>query len=240
VTAVLLVCLEESLTDPVRRAVAFGADPANVDIVTSLPNGVADLRAIMARRIYAAVFMDTLAALLASLGVSDFNAAAQVLPVMNELATLAHESGAAIVLLHHASKGTGKYRDSTALGGAVDLIVEMADPEDAGDPTRRDFKTRGRMPTENFSVTFADGRYAPAESGESLEMRIIRAIRDAAANGRTLSKTAIREAIGGRVARIDAALRALTESRAILYDRADGYTLPALALVADEPTGPEW
>lgn len=238
---VLHVGLEEPLGDVARRYAAFGADPESVDIVSALPNGVADLRRIMERRQYALVVIDTLAALMATLGIDDFNSAAKVLPLMNELAALAHESGSAIVLLHHASKGTGKYRDSTALGGAVDLIVEMLDPEDVGNLTRRNFKTRGRMATDNFTATFADGIYALAATDESLEMRVLDVIRVATAEGRALSKTAVRAAIGGRVAKTDAALRSLVERHVILYDRSAGYSLPMFGPHASNAANePEW
>jgi RecA-family ATPase len=176
----------------------------------------------MMRRDYALVIVDSLAALFSILGVDDFNSAAKVLPVMNALAELAHNGTAALVLLHHASKATGRYRDSTALGGAVDMIVEMKDPEDTAAPTRRDFAVKGRISAENFTVRFDGTQYTRANADAPVEIRIIEFLR--AANA-PQSKTAIRRHVRGGSQSKDAALIALLERGLILKD-GDGYSVP--------------
>ena len=45
---------------------------------------------------------------------------------MRPLVRIARDTNCALVLLHHAGKSEGKYRDSTEIGAAVDVIVEMS------------------------------------------------------------------------------------------------------------------
>ena len=44
---------------------------------------------------------------------------------MSELLGLAQSSGAAILVLHHAGKKDGEYRDSTEIGAGVDMLIQM-------------------------------------------------------------------------------------------------------------------
>ena len=44
---------------------------------------------------------------------------------MSELLALAQSSGAAILVLHHAGKKDGEYRDSTEIGAGVDMLIQM-------------------------------------------------------------------------------------------------------------------
>ena len=46
-------------------------------------------------------------------------------PIVQSLTHYAHESGVALILVHHGRKADGKYRDSSAIGAAVDVILEM-------------------------------------------------------------------------------------------------------------------
>ncbi len=54
-------------------------------------------------------------------------------PIVQALTHYADESGAAQILVHHGRKSDGKYRDSSAIGAAVDVIIEMGASENAAD-----------------------------------------------------------------------------------------------------------
>jgi putative DNA primase/helicase len=206
---VLYLALEEHLGDVARRFHLFNADAQRVHVVPRLEHGCADLRTLVDRYRPSLLVVDTLAAL-ASGSVEDFNSAAQWLPLLNSLVALAHETNTATVLLHHASKANGKYRDSTAIGGAVDMIIEVNDPEDVADPTRREVGVRGRLPGSNFAFRFDGTAHVLATpiSDVPYETRVLEYLR--ANPGQ--SKTAIRDAVTGSNKAIDAALSRLVAS----------------------------
>ena len=52
-------------------------------------------------------------------------------------------NGLAVLIIHHNSRQGGEYRGSTAIGGAVDVILSMS--EDATHSNRRDLKARSRF-----------------------------------------------------------------------------------------------
>jgi hypothetical protein len=55
----------------------------------------------------------------------DENSVKDVMPVMMNLRSLAETTQATFVVLHHSNKATGGYRGSTAIQGAVDLLLQM-------------------------------------------------------------------------------------------------------------------
>ena len=67
----------------------------------------------------------------------DENAVKDTQPLFRNLRNLADEKNAAVALIHHAGK-TGKYRGSSAISGAVDLLVsvEAEDPNPSSPETR--------------------------------------------------------------------------------------------------------
>jgi len=83
-----------------------------------------------------------------------------VLAPINELA---RDYGLASILLHHASRATGEYRDSTAIGAKVDVILEM-DSGTMDDQTLRRIKARGRFPVDSFSIRLTDNGYMLADA----------------------------------------------------------------------------
>ena len=63
----------------------------------------------------------------------DENAVKDVQPVFLTLRRIAEDTQAAIVIIHHSNKGTGKdnYRGSTAIKGAIDTLIKVeSEPED--------------------------------------------------------------------------------------------------------------
>jgi len=56
---------------------------------------------------------------------ADENAVKDMLPVMLNLRHIAEELDVAICLIHHTNKANGQYRGSSAIAGAVDLLVTV-------------------------------------------------------------------------------------------------------------------
>jgi len=56
---------------------------------------------------------------------ADENAVGDVSPIFHALRTIAEITDSAIVVIHHASKGTGEYRGSTGISAAVDVVMKV-------------------------------------------------------------------------------------------------------------------
>jgi putative DNA primase/helicase len=54
----------------------------------------------------------------------------------------------------------GRYRDSSAIGGAVDVIAEVFTPDPDADPTLRRVRVVGRVPGHDFQMRFNGHHYA--------------------------------------------------------------------------------
>jgi putative DNA primase/helicase len=216
--AVLLVGLEEYLGDAARRLQHFEADATRVHIVDRLPADPRErpqaLRAHIDAVHPALVVIDSLIAYSEG-AITDSGNSAQAGPIVQALTRLAHETGIALVIVHHARKADGRYRDSSAIGGAVDLIVEMFAPEEDTDPTLRQFRSRGRVPTTNYALRF-DGDTYTLVSGASapIDQRIVEYVR---ATG-PVSLNMVRRQIGGRAADVDATLTRLAQAGRIIDD----------------------
>jgi hypothetical protein len=109
------------------------------------------------------------------------------------LQRLARFRNLAAVLIHHANKSSGTYRDSTAIGAAVDLIITLTSRADGS----RRSKSEGRFPVSEFTarlnqetglITFeedsvegiaADRGPAPLE----LQYRVLRLLQSAEPEG---------------------------------------------------------
>lgn len=180
---VLVVGLEEFIGDAARRLRHFGADATRVYLVDKLPappERLAAIRGHIKATSPVLVIIDSLIAYGAGT-VTDANASAQMGPVVQEITDLARDFGPAVILIHHATKASGRYRDSSAIGGAVDVIAEMYQDEkdrDA-DPTLRHFRVVGRVPAHGFACRF-DGNDYRLDMGREAppEQRIIEYVRD--------------------------------------------------------------
>lgn len=160
VAKTLYISLEEADSFVVQRLHGFKADGKNVHIISEIEGNTpqmreAALRGHIQRVRPSLVVIDTLAAYGEGV-VTDWATAAQVQPVVQSLTRLAHEENVGLILVHHAKKSDGKYRDSSAIGGGVDVILEMMYAE-GGDSTLRQVNARGRMPVKGFRYRF-DGQ----------------------------------------------------------------------------------
>jgi hypothetical protein len=209
--AVLYAALEDHEGEVAQRLVGFRADPQNVFIVTALadPGALAEAVAITSPVL---IVVDTLAAFTAAIGPKS-GAAEDWVPVMAQLTRLARESDAAVLLLHHARKSDGRYRDSTAIGAGVDVVLEMAE---GGESSVRRIEARGRWAMSPFSVRLAGSpddladawRYELVSGELSVEARVVLFVERNAG----CSLRQVREGVQGRMKEIGAAIARLMQA----------------------------
>lgn len=156
---VLVIGLEEFVGDTALRLKKFNADPQMVHIETALPDAayrLPHIESLLTRIDPVLVIIDSLMAIAAGV-VSDSNSSTQMQMVVQGLTDLSHRTGTSLVLIHHARKADGRYRDSSAIGGSVDVIAEMFIPEPDADPSLRRFRMRGRVAVQGFDLYYVNG-----------------------------------------------------------------------------------
>lgn len=206
--AVLWVAVEEHPHDLAQRAVQFGADPDRLVVLGLTDEPLETLRAAVADVKPALLVIDTLPTW-ADRWVEDARSATSWTPVMVALTALARESDAALLILHHSRKSDGAYRDSSAIGAGVDVILEMSrHPED---PNLRTVKARGRWPMQGFVVRLVGDGFELGGGTLSLDARVLLFVeRNPGATGK-----AVRDGAGGRAGDVDDALRRLVDRGAV-------------------------
>ncbi len=201
---VLWVGLEEHVSDMARRLFDFGADPDRVFIVERPPADLSALRAIVEETRPVLIVVDSLAEYARDL-VTDPSSAAEWTRVMSPLVRIARDYEAALLLVHHARKSDGKYRDSSAIGAAVDMILEM---EPGREETARKFTASGRWAVPNLLLCFDGTQYT--EVGP-LRDRVLQFVTSHPGSNRR----EVRSGVGARLTDVDAALDALVAEGAV-------------------------
>lgn len=200
---VLYFTLEEFIGDTARRLRHFDADSRFVHIVDRFAGDPSqrqeEFRAHVESVGPVLVILDSLSAYCLGL-VQDDNNASQMIGVVQPLTDVVHQLGAALVIIHHATKATGKYRGSTATGGAVDLIVEFDIPNEDTDPTLRRMRSVGRVPVPRvYDLRFNGDTYELATSSEApIDERIIAVV----SNRPLISANDVAEALNVRKAEV--------------------------------------
>jgi len=211
---VLWVALEEHLGDLAGRLVSFDAEPDHIHILHRLgENPLTDLRESADEVKPSLVVIDTLAAFTQALDLDPGNASAWT-PVMSAITRTARDSGAGILLLHHGRKSDGKFRDSSAIGAGVDVILEM----DTGEGYSRKVDVRARWKVDNFEIhlltDLSTGKprgYELRESGDDPTERVWRFIQF----NPGASKRTVRNGVPGQDHKVDDALEYLQATGAI-------------------------
>lgn len=198
---VLIIGLEEFLGDTIRRLADFGADPDHVELVDALIQAPADRLAEVRSHITAMpgvvlVILDSLM-VYASGAITDANNATQMQSVVDGLTQLTHQLGIALVIIHHAKKSDGRYRDSSAIGGAVDVIAEVFCPDEANDPRRRRVRPIGRVPTRAIDFRFDGRTYVPLDADGQVAAPLDQRITDLVRERPGITANDVAEAIGG-------------------------------------------
>ena len=206
---VLLISPEEYIGDVARRLARFEADSSMIHVVHDLPADPRERPSALAGHVEAVkpdlVVIDTMLAYGRGL-IEDENNAVQMQAVTQGLTDLAHRFEVALVIVHHATKATGKYRGSTAIGGGVDAVAELSIPDEDADPTRRAVKSVGRIPIYDFEYRMDGDLLAIANvTGAPLIQRVLDFIR----SHPDCSLRQVRGAVGGRAEATDAAIQTL-------------------------------
>ena len=204
---VLWVALEEHFGDTARLLGEFGCDPETVFILRKVQDPLQDLQAAIHHTNPVVVVIDTLAAFVGTLGLESGSAAAWT-PVVLGLSDMAHETGAGFLILHHGTKNGKGYRDSSAIGAGVDMILGMTP---GGDSDSRKIESKGRWPTEDFAIRLVGDRYDLAAGELSLDLRVLLYIE----KNPGASQSQVRQKVQGQARLIDRAIRQLLERTAI-------------------------
>lgn len=166
------------------------------------------------------------------------NEASEVQPVLQGIQAIARETGAAILLLHHAGKGeTGaEYRGSSAIGGVVTMAVSMTAHAGDPDPARRELVWWKCRPCAKpdpiwFRIEHEDGRLRlartePFEGGSAagapvqadLAEQILEALRKGEAHSKARLAARIGRSRDDRTYR--AAISRLEQDGIVIADRA--------------------
>lgn len=149
---VVYVSIDESVETTICNLARLKADPARVIVVTDQELG-ADRIAGAANAVRwnapDLTLIDSLWKLTAGLVEKSGDAGNWAAPLA-AICEMARKFTTGLLLSHHATKATGRYRDSSAIGAAVDMILEML-PDGENSPTRK-IEARGRHYLANYVV----------------------------------------------------------------------------------------
>jgi hypothetical protein len=207
--SVLWLAAEEHPNDLGQRATLFETDLDRVTVLTRCDDLFADLKAAIAATRPVLLVVDTLATATTGL-VDDPHSSTAWTPVMVQFTALARDHDLAVLLLAHSRKSDGAYRDSTAIGAGVDVILEMSTPLD--DTVARFIKARARWAMTPFTVRRTGHGYDLSGGELSTDARVLLHIEREPG----LSKQRLREAVGGRAADVDMALRGLLYRKVVV------------------------
>lgn len=219
----LWVGIDEPLGDIVRRLDRYDLNaPTLADrvAVRNLKPAAADLIRWIKEEDFRLIVLDHLTSY--AMGrIEDTNKAIQYTPIMQELSGVARETGAGMVVLHHSAKGGG-YRDSTAIGAQVDVIIvmrrdlnEQGEEGDEQNGLKRHFTCAGRVPVSHaFTTEYQGGYQMLMQSGLPLDQQILRYVgANPGCSGRD-----VRGAVGGRTLAVTEKLAELARN-GLLCDR---------------------
>lgn len=162
---VLWISLEEHTGEISRRFVEFGGDPDRIAVVSALMKPREELEQIIEEVQPGIIVWDSLSAMADVWAANPLDPAAstgwtRLLRWINDMNRLASSCS---IILHHARKSDGKYRDSTAIGANVDVILEMY-----GSGTTRTLKGVGRwqIPEVKFKLDLEENEYTLLDDGD--------------------------------------------------------------------------
>jgi hypothetical protein len=205
---------QEAMYDIAARFQRFGALPGNIWLPEDWDRSPESFLRLVRENKSRVAVVDTLLPF-AEMVVPDANSAALWSPLLLAIRRTAAKSGTAFVLLHHANRTTGRYRDSTALGASVDCICEMEGDDGS---TVRKVRARARWPMDDYSLQLDGDTFHQVDTADlSPEARLLLYIEGHSG----CSKLAVREAVGGRASDVDTWLDVLAD-RGAIEDRGTG------------------
>jgi len=201
---------QEHPSEIVQRAVRFGADPERFFVLWPQQPFI-DLCASLERLnpFPSLLVVDTLASFARGI-VTDPHSSAEWPQVLVPLLRYARKLEMAVAIPHHAKKGEGGgYRDSTAIGALVDMLLELT--PDAASAARRNVSALGRWPVSGFSIELVGDQYQLVAGELSLDARVLAFVQ----SHQGCSKVDVRSAVGARSEDVDATLGQLIDRGAI-------------------------
>lgn len=206
----VLWAAEESPGDVARRLRDFGARPDAVTIMTWGSDPIAEIRAEVERVSPVLTVVDTLQAI-AEHARPESGSGSQWAAIMRPLVRIARDTGTALVILHHARRSDGAYRDSSEIAAAVDVIVEMSGSDT---DTLRRLAWRGRYGRGKYAVRLCGHRYEllQDDDGNTLSDEIIGFVKAHPGTG----SSAVVDAVTGRAGDVRSLLAALVGSGRLL------------------------
>lgn len=255
-STVLWYAVDEPLGDAVRRFQRYGADPDGITIQAERPTA-ADMLSEIGASDAGLVVVDTLSRLWRG-HIESANNNDQMAEFLWPYIEAARETGVALVLLYHTSKGGREYRGGIELGASVDIPLTLrrqgqkysadaddgfdADYEDdSRDDGRRLLVGKGRNIDVKLRLGFDGDRYALGDGPAPLRSRILAELAHDAASSNVLA-----EILTARKERVQAEIRDL-RTEGLVETRGAGsrqlYQLTPLGGVAERHgragTGPE-
>jgi hypothetical protein len=106
------------------------ADAARLDVRRHMP----EVESVVKEMAPDLLILDSLRAMTPGM---DENDTAQTARALDPLRRLAHESGIAVLLIHHANKGGRDFRGASSIRDAVDVLWHLGRQEDDAEPHRR-------------------------------------------------------------------------------------------------------
>lgn len=154
---VLWISLEEHISEISRRFIDFGADPGRIIVANAFLDPYKDIPEICKDVSPSIIVWDTLGAFADAVALRPIEPgdSAQWTRIVRWITTMSRAHGASSIILHHARKSDGRYRDSTAIGANVDVILEMFGEKN--DP--RTLKGIGRWMIPETRVVMREGAF---------------------------------------------------------------------------------
>lgn len=193
----------EHVADLTFRLQSFRAEPEGLFTVEHFEEPKEDLATITEELRPRLIVVDTLSKLGELMGIHKPSSSAAWSPVMSCLTGLARDFDAAVLVLHHSRKSDGQYRDSSAIGAGVDVILEMSD--DGQDETARHLRGRGRFSIRETSIRLAGTAYEVVGAPVTLKERILAHVE---LHPGTIQRD-LRDALGGKSETLTEAVQGL-------------------------------
>jgi hypothetical protein len=146
---------QEHASDIAARAVRFGANPPKLHVLWPGPKPFEELEEAVRVLTPAWVIIDSLANFAQS-RVEKASTSDDWPDVMLPLLALAR-SGPAVTIVHHATKATGEFRDSTAIAANVDMCLGLKPVPDHA--TWRKVESIGRWIVDDFTIELEGNVY---------------------------------------------------------------------------------
>lgn len=211
VGTVLIVALEEHNADFLQRLVRFKCDPSRIavvdpssdmDLIRAIRKAAEDIKPSL-------IIWDTLGAFADAItgDTVDPGDGPAWTRIMLEIVTISREYGASLIL-HHSRKSDGHYRDSTAIGANVDVILEMHG--EGAEPRVIKPKSRFEVPETRFVLE--GDTFRLIETEKELQERVLAFVK----THPRCSARDVREGVSGRDGDITKAREALVKKGAIV------------------------